>query len=319
VTARLRAHADHWRNIIGLSDDDAADRVRRDRIDILVDLTGHTGRNRMLLFARRPAPVQVTWLGYANTTGLSGMDYRLTDALADPPGESDAVHSETLVRLPDGFLCFGPPDDAPDVAAAPFHAAGHVTFGSFNSLAKLTADVIATWARILQQLPDSRLLLKSRPFADESVQARVLRLFAEHGIEGGRIALLARIPSTRDHLAAYGRLDIALDTFPYNGTATTSEALWMGVPVVTLAGAVHAARVGVSLLTAVGLEALVADEPDAYVEKAVELAGDTHRRAELRGTLRQRLIDSSLCNAVEFTRNLEETYRWMWQRRGTTR
>jgi predicted O-linked N-acetylglucosamine transferase (SPINDLY family) len=314
VTARLRAHADHWRNIIGLSDDDAADRVRRDRIDILVDLTGHTGRNRMLLFARRPAPVQVTWLGYANTTGLSGMDYRLTDALADPPGESDAVHSETLVRLPDGFLCYGPPDDAPDVAAAPFHAAGHVTFGSFNSLAKLTADVIATWARILQQVPDSRLLLKSRPLADDSVQTRVLRLFAERGIAGGRIALMARIPSTRDHLAAYGRLDIALDTFPYNGTATTSEALWMGVPVVALNGARHAARVSGDILSRISLTELAGESESDYVDIAVALAHDPDRLAALRAGLRERLRTSPFCDAARFAADLERTFRDMWRR-----
>lgn len=314
TTERLKALADHWRSTVGLGDARVAEQVRSDGIDILVDLAGHTAHNRLGVFAFKPAPVQVTWLGFPNTTGMEAMDYRLSDAVADPPGESDAHHTEELVRLPHGLHCYGPPADAPEVAALPLHAAGHVTFGSFNNLTKVSPDVIEAWSQVLRETPSSRLLLKSHQLADDSTRERYLEAFAENGIDGHRLELVPRSPSTREHLDLYGSIDVALDTFPYNGTTTTCEALWMGVPVVTLAGDCHAGRVGASLLTRLGLQELIADTPDTYIEKAIELAVDAGRLAGLRAGLRGRMEASPLCDPDGFAADVEAAYRGMWRR-----
>jgi predicted O-linked N-acetylglucosamine transferase (SPINDLY family) len=313
AAARLRAASDHWRCIAGLGDAAAEAMIREDAIDILVDLSGHTARNRLTLFARKPAPVQATWIGYPNTTGMSAMDYRLTDARADPPGTADSLHSETLLRLPRTFLCYRPEPASPAVAPLPAARAGYVTFGSFNNLPKITPEVVAVWARILARLPQARLLLKSGPLADATARSRYLALFAEHGIAAPRITLAAKVAAVSGHLALYGEVDIGLDPFPYNGTTTTCEAMWMGVPVVALAGDRHAGRVGVSLLGAVGLEELVAKDEEAYVEKAVALASDLERLAGLRAGLRARMQQSPLCDEAGFTRALEDTWRAIWQ------
>lgn len=310
VTARLRASADGWRSTIGLSDDDLADRVRRDRIDIFVDLAGHTDGNRLGAFARRPAPVQIAWLGYPNTTGLDAIGYRLTDGIADPEG-AGRVHSETLVRLPRGFLCYRPPDDAPAVAPA---ADGPITFGSFNNLSKVRPNVIAVWAQILNRVPGARLLVKSAQLANAERAEHLRDAFAAHGVEASRIETAGQIESKSGHLDAYRRLDIALDPFPYNGTTTTVEALWMGVPVITLAGDRHAARVGASILRRLGLDDYVLDDEQAYINAAVALAGDASRRAALRGTLRETLAASPLCDAAGFARDVEAAYRRVWRR-----
>ena len=312
VTARLRGLCDHWRETAGLPHERLAEQVRADGIDILVDLAGHTAHNRLPAFARKPAPVQVSWLGYPNTTGLTAIDFRLTDASADPPGHTESLHSEALFRLPHGFLCYGAPQDAPEPAPPPSQSTGRITFGSFNNLAKTTPQVIRFWSRILEALPGSRLLLKSRATGDPGARRQLLARFAEAGIPDERIGFLDPLPSHRAHLAAYGRIDIALDTFPYNGTTTTCEALWMGVPVITLAGRVHAARVGVSLLTQIGLEELIAADEAAYVDTAVGLAIDGERLAGLRGGLRDRMRQSPLCDAAGFTSDLEDAYRHMW-------
>ena len=313
VTARLRASSDHWRTIAGLGDAAAEQTIRADGIDILVDLSGHTARNRLTLFARRPAPVQATWIGYPNTTGMSAMAYRLTDACADPAGAADSLHSETLVRLPRTFLCYRPEPESPEVGPLPAATAGYVTFGSFNNLPKITPEVVAVWARILARLPHARLLLKSGPLADAAARSRYLALFAEQGIAAQRITLAAKVAAVSGHLALYNEVDIGLDPFPYNGTTTTCEAMWMGVPVVTLAGERHAARVGVSLLGAVGLDELVAENEEAYVEKAVALASDLERLSSLRAGLRPRVQQSPLCDEAGFTRALEDSYRAMWK------
>ncbi|HHQ14987.1 MAG TPA: tetratricopeptide repeat protein, partial [Chromatiales bacterium] len=234
VTEEFRAGADHWIRVRRLSDEKLADRIRQDRIDILVDLAGHTADNRLLTFARRAAPVQVNWLGYPNTTGLGAMDYRITDAVADPPGETDRLHSETLLRLPTGFLCYQPGEPWPDVAAPPSARNGYISFGSFNALPKMTPAVIELWARLLQTVPDSRLVLKSAALADDTTRRRYLDAFSEHGISAQRLELLGLVPGRLAHLELYSKVDIALDTFPYNGTTTTCEALWMGVPVIAL-------------------------------------------------------------------------------------
>ena len=310
VTARLRASADGWHSTVGLGDDDIADMVRRDRIDIFVDLAGHTDGNRLGAFARCPAPVQIAWLGYPNTTGLDAIGYRLTDDIADPEG-AERVHSETLIRLPRGFLCYRPPDDAPAVAPA---TAGPITFGSFNNLSKVRPNVIAVWAQILNRVPGAKLLVKSAQLANENRAERLRDAFAAHGVEASRIETAGQIHSKSGHLDAYRRLDIALDPFPYNGTTTTFEALWMGVPVITLAGDRHAARVGATILRRLGMDDYVLDDEQAYVDAVVALAGDVARRSDLRGTLRETLAASPLCDAAGFARDVEAAYCGVWRR-----
>jgi predicted O-linked N-acetylglucosamine transferase (SPINDLY family) len=313
ATERFKSLADRWTTTVAMSDDALADGIRSDGIDILVDLAGHTARNRLPVFARKPAPVQVTWLGYPNTTGLEAMDYRLVDAVTDPEGEADAFASEALMRLPGGFLCYGARDDAPAPGTAPCLATGFVTFGSFNNPAKLSGATLDVWARLLTRLPTARLLLKGKPFAEAATRAIYLDRLAERGIAADRIELVSWLPE-REHLALYDRVDIALDPFPYNGTTTTCEALWMGVPVVTLRGDRHAGRVGASLLTQIGLSDLAADSVEAYVETAVALTSDPERLCELRRSSRPRMSASSLCDASAFARKVEAAYRTMWQR-----
>jgi protein O-GlcNAc transferase len=314
VTERLRGFTDHWVATVGLSHDNLAERIRTDGIDILVDLAGHTAKNRLPVFARKPAPVQVTWLGYPNTTGLAAIDYRLVDAITDPYGAADAWASETLVRLEGGFLCYAAPKNAPIPSLPPCLTNGRVTFGSFNNPAKLSPATLDVWARLLNRLPQSRLLLKGKPFADATTRALLLSRLEERGLAAERVELVAWIPSQAAHLALYNRLDIALDPFPYNGTTTTCEALCMGVPVVTLCGDRHAGRVGASLLNQVGLTDWIAGSIDEYLEIAVNFAGAPSQLAELRHDLRPRLSRSPLCDGRKFARKIEAAYRTMWLR-----
>jgi predicted O-linked N-acetylglucosamine transferase (SPINDLY family) len=313
VTRRFQALASRWHDIMGLSDDEVAEAVRREGIDVLVDLAGHTAQNRLPVFARRPAPIAVTWIGYPNTTGLEAIDYRLTDAWCDPPGTTEHLHSEKLVRLARGFSCYQPPANASKVAELPALKAGQVTFGSFNALPKVRPAVVAAWAEILHRVPGSRLLLKSRALGDGEARRRMLGLFAEHGLDEARVEVAGALPSHAHHLDLYNRIDIALDTFPYHGTTTTCEALWMGVPVVVRAGVTHVARVGVSLLERIGLGPLAGDSEAGYIERAVALAGDLVRLSELRAGLRARMATSPLTDADGFTRDLETAYRRMWE------
>jgi protein O-GlcNAc transferase len=313
TTARLRSLADRWRDIAGLDDRRVVDMVRRDEIDVLVDLAGHTGENRLPVFAHRPAPVQVTYLGYPDTTGLPAIGYRLCDGVTDPE-EAPTYCTEELVRLPGCFLCYRPPVAAPRVADPPVARHGYVTFGSFNNLAKISDDVVATWAALLLSVPDARLVLKSAFLADAKTGERYLDLFAERGIHCDRIELFGRAPTIREHLAMYEHVDVALDTFPYNGTTTTCESLWMGVPVITLAGQRHAGRVGKSLLTAVGLETFAVDTWQEYIRTAVRLATAHAELATLRRTLRERVETSVLCDGSRFAGLVEGAYRAMWCR-----
>jgi protein O-GlcNAc transferase len=315
VTERLRACSDSWRVLVGLSDDAAAQRIRDDRIDILVDLSGHTAGNRLPVFAQKPAPVQVTYLGTAGTTGLSSIDYRFTDAYVDPCGD-ESYCSEELVRLPDTAWCFMPVSGSPDVASPPALDNGYVTFGSFNNIAKVTPQVLGLWARILQQVDASRLLLKSVVFRDPESSDRFLRFFADYGVERARIELLPDEPDPTRHLQQHAALDIALDTFPFEGMTTTFLALWMGVPVVSFAGGNHMTRVGLSILSNAGLPELAARNYDDYVRAAAGLAADLPALRELRATLRQRLHKSVLMDAERFARNVEAAYRAMWRRWG---
>lgn len=314
TTHRLRELSDDWRSTVGLSDHQVAEQVRSDKVDILVDLAGHTANSRLPVFALKPAPVQVSWLGYPNSTGLRAMDYRLTDAISDPPGVADAYHSETLIRLPHGSHCYGPPADAPEVESLPAQRMGHITFGSFNSLAKVTPEVVSIWARILDGVPESRMLVKCGGFSDDTTRRRWENIFEASGISLDRLELVPYQASTESHLALYGRIDVALDTFPYNGTTTTCEALWMGVPVVTLKADRPAGRVGASLLTTVGLNHLIADGVDDYISKARELAGNLNQLSDLREGMRRHLAASPLCDAAGFATDIETVYRQIWRR-----
>ncbi len=313
VTARLRAAADQWRDIRGLADADAGDIVRRDGIDILVDLAGHTMNNRLPLFARKPAPIQVTYLGYPNTTGLPTMDYRLTDAWADPEGTADRWHVEKLIRLPRGFLCYAPAQDTPPVVMPRHDSVRPVTFGSFNQIAKINPGVISVWCSILKLVPQSRIIVKNENLSDHETRNHYFRLFEENGVEKGRVILHGHKDTLSEHLGLYGEIDVALDTFPYNGATTTCEALWMGVPVVTLAGNLHAGRVGVSLLNQVGLQEMIATTTPEYISMAAALVQDREKLECLRSSLRERMLQGPLCDRTNFTRGVEDAYRAMWR------
>jgi len=313
LTCLFREKAEHWRNLCKVPTREATEMVRKDRIDILLDLSGYTRDSRLDVFARKPAPVQVTWLGYPNTTGLAAIDYRITDGIADPPGQADLMHTERLYRLPNGFLCFYPHPDAPEPGILPFDEHNVITFGSFNNLAKITSEVTRVWARILAMLPDSRLYMKRSTFSDAGIRKDFEKRFLQYGISPDRLLLREGTVSVEDHLALYQEVDIALDSFPYNGTTTTCEALWMGIPVVVLEGDHHAARVGASILSRLGLEELIADSLDDYIAKSVQLAIDPERLRNLRRELRPRMARSPLCNGTQFTLDLEAAFRKMWQ------
>ena len=310
TTGRLRALVPRWRDITGLPDERVAAMIREDGIDILVDLAGHTAGNRLLVLARRPAPVQVSYLGYPHSTGLAAVDYHLTDDVADPEG-ADALYTERLWRLESGFFCYWPPEQAPPVGPLPADGQAALTFGSLNTLSKLNDAVVGLWARVLAAVPHSRLLIY-RDALGESARVRLRGRFAEQGIGPDRLIFLSEAPAG-GHLAVYGLIDIALDTFPWNGHTTSCEALWMGVPVVTLYGEAHAGRMCASLLTRLGLGDLVAGSEQAYVDIAAALAADRDRLRGLRGTLRQRMLDSPVCDGEAFTRGLERAYLSMWE------
>jgi protein O-GlcNAc transferase len=312
-TRWFRENSDGWVDISGMSDDALEARIRADRIDVLVDLAGHSGLNRLSALARKPAPVQLTWLGYANTTGLRSFDARLVSDVSDPAPSADRLATEPLVRLPGGFLCFEPLAEAPPVTPPPSWASGRVTFGSFNFLAKISDEAAALWAEILRRVPASRLLLKDRGLDCEEDQAEISARFARLGVDPGRVTCVGYTKDLRDHLALYGEVDIALDPFPYNGTITSIDALCMGVPLITRRGDRHAARVGAMLLNAVGLDELAADDGQGYVETAVRLAGDLPRMAYLRAGMRDRLRASPLCDMEGFCRRLEGVYRDLWR------
>lgn len=303
-----------WREIVGLSDEDVARQIRDDKIDILIDLSGHTSHNRLGVFALKPAPIQVSWIGYPNTTGLPQMDYRLTDSIADPEGMSDAYCVERLWRLPASFLCYSPPDYAPAVVEPPCLHRGHVTFGSFSTRPKLGAECIDLWARVLKAVPDSHLIVKSaRGLEEAAARYALLDQFVARGIGRDRITVSPGKPFQEDHLAMYGEIDVALDTFPYAGVTTICEALWMGVPVVTRAGDRHVSRTGASVLTNAGLADLVAETDDQYVEIACQLAADPDALASVRRALRGVLKASRLLDERAMTADFSSALRSMWE------
>jgi len=312
ITAAIRENADSWIDALLLSDDELAEQIHQDRIDLLVDLSGHTAYNRLVTFARRPAPVQATWIGYFHSTGLEGIDYFITDPFTSPP-ECGQLFSETPVYLPHSRFCYSPPDYAPDVAPPPVLTRRQITFGSFNRSEKLVQPVIEAWASILTQVPDSRLLLKAGGFANEALKEDLLDRFAAHGIARERIEL--RGPSFHpDMLEQYGDIDIALDPFPFNGGMTTLEALWMGVPVLTIAGDSVVSRQTVAALSAIGLAGQLAfPDVNSYIKGAVDLANNRDRIAHLRGEIRPLLSASPIRDAKQFSADLEALYRRMWQ------
>ncbi|HEY5959055.1 MAG TPA: tetratricopeptide repeat protein [Polyangiaceae bacterium] len=309
TTLRLRSLAFAWRNVHSLSAAELAALIRRDEIDVLVELAGHTAGNRLDAMALRPAPVQITYLGYPNTTGLRCIDYRITDEHADP-WDTKQYFAETLIRMPECFLCYTPPLEGPAVNRLPLSKRGYVTFVSFNALCKLNDRVLEVWARILNRVPRSRLLLKARGLANPTVAKRLKAKLKHFGIAPHRITFEPLVATNYEHLAQYNRADISLDTFPYAGTTTTCEALLMGVPVVTLTGRTHANNVGRSILHAVGLPELLADTDEQYVDIACELAVDRKRLTAMRRTLRERMLGSALCDGWRFTREIEAVYAW---------
>jgi len=311
LTDRLRQNSARWQVIFGQSDDALARQIREDAIDILIDLSGHTARNRLLVFGRKPAPIQATWAGYVGTTGLSAMDYLISDPRETPDG-TDHWYQESVVRLPDCYVCYSPPEYAPAVAPLPARQNGFLTFGCFNNLAKINRPVIDLWIRLLQELPDARLQLATKALGDPAVLERVRNIF-RNGEVAERVVFSGMVPHP-ELLARYGEVDIALDPFPYSGGLTTLEGLWMGVPALTLGGERFAARHSLSHLTAVGLPEFIVPDQASYLAAAVSLARDVSRLEAIRLGLRERMKTSPLCDVRRFTRNLEEAYRNMWRR-----
>jgi predicted O-linked N-acetylglucosamine transferase (SPINDLY family) len=307
-TEQIRGYADVWRGIVGLSDSQAADLIRQDRIDILVDLALHTAGNRLLIFARKPAPVQVSYLGYCSSTGLETMDYRLSDPQMDPPDSDLSVYSERTIRLPETYWCFNVGGPTPKPGPPPAESRGFITFGCLNNFAKVP-PALDLWARILQSVPQSRLIVHSYPGTNlDAVRER----FAGKGVSPDRLEFVAKQPWP-EYVATHGRIDIALDPFPWGGGITSCNALWMGVPVVSLVGQTAVGRGGASILATIGTPELIARSTEEYLSIAVGLAKDLPRLAELRRTLRSRMQASPLMDAPRFARNIEAAYRQMWR------
>jgi predicted O-linked N-acetylglucosamine transferase (SPINDLY family) len=305
VTGLVRNHVDHWREVAGLGDAQLADAIRADGIDVLVDLAAHSGRNRLLAFARKPAPVQVTYLAYCSTTGVDAIDYRITDRFLDPPSEL-AHYTEASIHLPNCYWCYS----APPLGRTPTQRQpGPPTFGCLNNFAKVSDVTLALWMRLLTRVPEARLLLYART---EAHRDRVRRAMRESGIEESRAAFVGR-QSVAVYLQTYREIDVALDPYPYGGGTTSCDALWMGVPVVSLLGSTAVSRAGSTLLSHVGLERLVARSEDQYVELAAELLRDEGQLAQLRGDLRDRLESSPVMDARQFARDFEAALRAAWR------
>jgi protein O-GlcNAc transferase len=309
-TRRLKTYSVTWRDISKLSDDEVFETVRRDSIDILVDLAGHTNRNRLRVFARRAAPLQVTWCGYINTTGLQSIDYRITDAYMDPPGVSEHLYSERLLRLPRIYMAFRPPLDCPAVNALPALTNGHVTFGCFNGRFKTSDADIRMWAEILRRFPGSRLLLA--PISEGRTRTELAAAFSSNGVEVQRLEFLSPMPY-HEYLTAHQRIDMLLDTSTVHGVTTTVHSLWMGVPTVVLAGDRCVSRAGVSVLTNVGLSEWVARNESEYVQIASRWGSDLEGLARLRQSLRGCMANAPNCDERGVTRELEHAYRQIWQ------
>jgi len=304
--------AEHWRTIARMDNHEFEELIKQDNIDILIDLGGHSWKSRLAVFACKPAPVQVSWLGYPNTTGLDTIDYRFTDEIADPVGKADTLHSERLYRLPNGFLCYQGDESVNINTVLPCVERGYITFGCFNKLTKVTSRVIKLWTAILRAVPDSHLLLKSNQLSEPELRHRYRDMLIDEGISEERIELLSWLPDKEDHMKLYNTIDIGLDPFPYNGTTTTCEALWMGVPVITLCGDRHSSRVGASIMTHAGLTEFIATDPDEYITLAVRYAKNANLLAEYRTKLRNKLLASDLCDARGYSSSVEAAYTQLW-------
>jgi predicted O-linked N-acetylglucosamine transferase (SPINDLY family) len=311
MTDSLQAASDRWVSTVGWSDDALVSRLRADKIDIAVDLAGHTTGNRLLAFAQQMAPVQVSYLGYMNTTGLKQIDYRITDAVCDPPDEPSR-YTEQLVRLPRHFSVYSPYSDAPPVAPLPALRTGHITFGSLHNLSKLGPETIALWTSVLQALPTSRMVI-ARKTLSLVMQDRLINAFVAKGIDQKRLDFVGEW-SGPNHLGCYADIDITLDVLPWSGHTTACEAMWMGVPIVTLYGNRHAGRMVSSVLVALGLQEWIAQSPGEFVAIATRLASDVPRLAAIRDQLRGHLQRSQLCDGVGLARAVEDAYRQMWRK-----
>ena len=309
VTEQLKRGADVWRSTVGLDDEELARLVRRDQIDVLVDLTMHLQGSRLLAFARKPAPVQVTYLAYCSTTGLDAMDYRLTDPYLDPPGGEERWYSERSVRLPRTYWCYPPPAQAGPLGPVPALASGRITFGCLNNYCKITRPTWNTWCGLLKAVPDSELIVHSH---EGTHRERARQHLAQEGVDPRRLQFVGLLPLPQ-YFQQYAKIDIALDPFPYPGGTTSCDALWMGVPVVSLAARTAVSRAGLSILSNLGLAELVARRPEEYVRIAADLAADLSRLSELRASLRARMRESPLMNAQAFARDVETAFRSMWR------
>ena len=313
VTERLKKEFDHWHNIRDKTDDEAANMIEDDQIDILVDMAGHTGDARLLIFARKPAPVQVSWLGYPATTGLKAIDYRITDHYAEPEGLTEHLNVETLWRLPQIFCCYAGHENNPEVIDhPPFEDNGYITFGCFNNFSKVTDVVLATWKKILLAVPDSRLLLEISSAEIPRFQVSLDERLSILGIPQERVMVAPRRPENQ--FVLYNKIDIALDPFPCAGGTTSMDTMWMGVPLITLAGRHFVSRMGVTILNNVGLPELIAENTDEYVAKAVALANDHNKLRAVRHNLRDRVLASPLMDQKLFAKNMEDAYRQMWRK-----
>lgn len=311
VTQRLQGYVDHFVHCVNETDESLTDKIKQDRIDILIDLMGYTLGNRFSVFARKPAPIQVAYLGYSNTTGLSAMDYRITDNYADPPTVTDS--SEVLVKMPDSYFCYYWNEEPPAVNALPAVSKGYITFGSLNNYSKLNLPLLTWWAQILQAVPHSKLLIKTKALIDPFLRQEFITQFHNLGIGSERLMIASYAQSIEEHLSTYHHIDIGLDSYPYNGATTTCEALSMGVPVVTLVGERHVSRMGSSLLHAMGLTELITQTPQEYIHQCISLSHRIDVLKELRKELRGKMQASRLMAGKTFTNHLETAYQNMWQ------
>ena len=315
VTEKIKARSHCYRHLSGADIQVVAETIHGDGIDILIDLDGYTGIRTLCVLSHKPAPLQASWVGFAGTTGLDRIDYRIVDQITDPvSGISDSIHTEKLIRMPRIFSVYEPPPTTPNVADTPALVNGYITFGCFNNPYKLNTAVIDVWSKILQAVPRSKLILKNKWYKLTTIRDSVIRRFSEHGISDDRICIIGGEDEAQTHFRRYNDIDIALDPFPYSGTTTTCDALWMGVPVITLAGDKHISRVGVSQLSNIGLQEFIATDPGEYVRLASRHAEDAYQLNELRRGMRNRLARSPLMDAEAFTSDFEFALCEIWQR-----
>jgi predicted O-linked N-acetylglucosamine transferase (SPINDLY family) len=313
LTARIKPYFSSWKSLVGLSDEAAARLIHADGVHLLLDLSGHTAKNRLPVFAWKPAPVQASWLGYSGTTGMSQIDYIIGDPFVAPKKE-EGHFTEKIWRLPESYLCFTPPAVPVEIGPLPILTTGHITFGCFNNLAKMGDDVLALWSRMLHAISGSKLFLRNRHLSDSAVLENTVKRFATHGIASNRLILEGTYSTRTELFEAYNLVDIALDPFPYAGTTTSVEGLWMGVPVITKRGDRFLSHVGESIVSNAGLVDWIAEDDDDYVAKAIMHTTDLKRLSTLRATLRQRVLASPLFDAPRFARHFETALWGMWER-----